>query len=75
MSFTLQNIDIKDFLANYWQKKPLLIRNAFANFETVISPEELAGLACDEEVYSRLLIEKDGAYPWQLVNGPFVTTT
>ncbi len=71
MSFALQNIDIDDFLANYWQKKPLLIRNAFANFETVISPEELAGLACDEDIYSRLLIEKDGAHPWQLVNGPF----
>lgn len=67
----LQNIDIKDFLANHWQKKPLLIRNAFANFESVISPEELAGLACDDAVYSRLLIEKDGAKPWQLVNGPF----
>jgi len=71
MSYTLQNFDIDDFLANYWQKKPLLIRNAFANFESVISPEELAGLACDEAIYSRLLLEKDGAHPWQLVNGPF----
>ncbi len=67
----LQNLDIDDFLANYWQKKPLLIRNAFADFKSVISPEELAGLACDEDVFSRLLIEKGGAKPWQLVNGPF----
>lgn len=71
MSFVLQNFDIKDFLENYWQKKPLLIRNAFAHFETLISPEELAGLACEEDVFSRLLIEKHGAKPWQLVNGPF----
>lgn len=67
----LQNLDIADFLAHYWQKKPLLIRQAFSNFESVISPEELAGLACEEDVFSRLLIEKHGAKPWQLVNGPF----
>lgn len=71
MNYKLQNLDIKDFLDNYWQKKPLLIRNAFANFESLISPEELAGLCCDENVFSRLLIEKDGAKPWQLLHGPF----
>jgi len=67
----LQNLNIDEFLSDYWQKKPCLIRNAFANFESVISPEELAGLACDEDVFSRLLIEKEGAHPWQLINGPF----
>ncbi len=68
---TLQNLDIDDFLAHYWQQKPLLIRQAFANFKTVISPEELAGLACDEDVFSRLLLEQGGAKAWQLINGPF----
>ncbi|MBL7004102.1 MAG: cupin domain-containing protein [Gammaproteobacteria bacterium] len=67
----LQNLDIEDFLTNYWQKKPLLIRQAFTDFETVISPEELAGLSCEEDVFSRLVIEKDGAVPWQLASGPF----
>jgi 50S ribosomal protein L16 3-hydroxylase len=66
------NISIDDFLKNYWQKKPLLIRQAFPDFETVISPDELAGLSCEEEAESRLIIEKglDGKIPWQVFNGP-----
>jgi 50S ribosomal protein L16 3-hydroxylase len=60
----------ENFLAEYWQKKPLIIKNAFANFQDPISPEELAGLACEEEVESRLVFnEKDN---WRLKNGPFV---
>jgi len=67
----LQGIDSEDFVRHYWQKKPCLIRNAFDNFETPVSPEELAGLACEEEVHCRLVIEKDGESPWQLRYGPF----
>ena len=67
----LNNFDIDDFLANYWQKKPLLIRQALPGFETVLSPEELAGLACEEGVHSRLVLEKDAETPWQLSYGPF----
>ncbi len=67
----LNNLDIEDFLANYWQKKPLLIRQAFPGFKTVLTPDELAGLACEEGVHSRLLIEKDASSPWQLSYGPF----
>ena len=68
----LNNFDIDDFLANYWQKKPLLIRQALPGFKSVLSPEELAGLACEEGVHSRLVLEKDGDIPWQLNYGPFV---
>ena len=67
----LQGIDSEEFVRHYWQKKPCLIRNAFDNFETPVSPEELAGLACEEEVHCRLVIEKDGESPWQLRYGPF----
>jgi len=70
----LHNFDIDDFLANYWQKKPLLVRQALPGFETVLSPEELAGLACEQGVHSRLIIEKDAAQPWQLRYGPFQET-
>jgi 50S ribosomal protein L16 3-hydroxylase len=69
--WTLNNFDTELFLAEYWQKKPLLIRNAFPGFKTVLSPEELAGLACEEGVHSRLVIEKDADEPWQLSYGPF----
>ena len=69
--YRLTNFDIDDFLANYWQKKPLLIRQALPGFESILSPEELAGLACEEGVHSRLVIEKDAEKPWQLSYGPF----
>lgn len=59
------------FLKEYWQKKPLLIRGALPDFEPPIAPDELAGLALEEEVTSRILQVKGGDYPWQLRYGPF----
>ena len=35
------------FLRDYWQKRPLLIRNAFPGFVSSLEPEDLAGLACE----------------------------
>jgi len=67
----LQHFDRDAFLAEYWQKKPLLIRGAFADFDPLITPEELAGLAMEPGVHSRLVIEKDAETPWQLSYGPF----
>ncbi len=69
--WTLQGFDAADFVSNYWQKKPCVIRQALVDFESPVSPEELAGLACEEDVHCRLVIEKDGASPWQLRYGPF----
>ncbi len=67
----LGNIDTATFLKEYWQKKPLLIRNAFPDFTPPIDPDEIAGLACDEEVESRLIFEEQEGKPWQLLHGPF----
>lgn len=58
------------FLRDYWQQKPLLIRQALPGFESPISPDELAGLALEDEVESRLVLEH-GAQPWELRRGPF----
>ncbi len=66
----LGEMPIEIFLRDYWQKKPLLIRNAFPNFESPIDGDELAGLALEEEVESRLILEK-GKTPWELQHGPF----
>jgi len=68
---TLANVDIADFLANYWQRKPLVIRKAFAAFKDPIDADELAGFACEPDVESRLVIEKPAADDWQLRHGPF----
>ena len=60
----------QQFLDQYWQKKPLVIRQAFPDFQSAISPDELAGLACEPEVESRLIVEDTDAGPWQLTSGP-----
>lgn len=57
------------FLAEYWQKKPLLIKNAIPNFTGLLSPDELAGLACEDEVQSRIVEFKKGK--WVANHGPF----
>lgn len=61
----------EEFLRDYWQKKPLVIRQAFPGFDCPVSADELAGLACEEAVESRIVIESDNGKPWQLHNGPF----
>ncbi|HDZ55443.1 MAG TPA: cupin domain-containing protein [Pseudomonas xinjiangensis] len=58
------------FLRDYWQRKPLLIRQAFPEFDNPLTPDELAGLALEEEIESRIVLEH-GAHPWELRRGPF----
>ena len=64
----LSYFDIEKFLCDYWQKKPLLIRNAWKSWRNPLEPDELAGLACEEEIESRLITQVgDG---WNVENGP-----
>jgi len=63
----LGDLTADQFLAEYWQKKPLLIRNAIPNFEPPIDGDDLAGLSLEAEVESRLVIGDD----WALEHGPF----
>ncbi len=65
----LNQLTPAEFLAEYWQKKPLLIKQAIPNFGGLLDPNELAGLACEEEVQSRIVQYKKGK--WLLKNGPF----
>ncbi|EGU32231.1 hypothetical protein VII00023_15076 [Vibrio ichthyoenteri ATCC 700023] len=66
--FTL-NFDITEFLATYWQKKPVVIKNAFKEFSDPITPEELAGLSLEEMIDSRFVSNKDSQ--WTAQHGPF----
>lgn len=54
----LANFDIDLFLREYWQKRPLLIRNPWDQWHNPLEPDELAGLACEEGVESRLIIRQ-----------------
>ena len=60
-----------DFLREYWQKRPLLIRNAFPGFESPLSPEDLAGLACEDGVLARIVAHEPEHDKWMLRHGPF----
>lgn len=67
-----QNLNKEDFLSHYWQKKPLVFRKALPDFFNPLSGDELAGLALEEEVESRLVIHTPEKKPyWHLKRGPF----
>lgn len=63
------HFDIDLFLSEHWQKKPLLIRNPWQDWTNPLAPDELAGLACEEEVESRIIRQKKNN--WTLEHGPF----
>ena len=62
----LGHLSVEEFLRDYWQKKPVLIRNAWPNFEPLLSAEELAGLSLEEEIESRIVQENGPEEPWQV---------
>lgn len=67
-----QSITAQQFLTEYWQKKPLVIRQALPNFINPLSPDELAGLALEEDMESRIVLHTPQQKPyWQLKRGPF----
>ncbi len=67
----LGGLGAEKFLQSYWQKKPLLIRNAWPDLQSPISAEELAGLACEDNVHARLVQERHPRHPWHVRYSPF----
>ena len=63
-------LDVRGFLEDYWQKRPLLLPGALPQFGAVIDGDELAGLACEAELESRI-VQHDAADHWSLRTGPF----
>jgi 50S ribosomal protein L16 3-hydroxylase len=68
----LNGLTPSQFLAEYWQKKPLLIKKAIPNFKGLLSPNELAGLACEDGVQARII--KQSKDKWSVQNSPFDET-
>lgn len=62
-------LDWGHFLAHYWQREPLLIRQALPQWSPPIDADTLAGLALEEDVESRIIEHREGA--WYLEHGPF----
>jgi 50S ribosomal protein L16 3-hydroxylase len=68
----LTHFDTHIFLRDYWQKKPLLIKNPWAQWENPLDPDELAGLACEDDVESRLIMQARDAL--KVEHGPLPET-
>lgn len=65
-------LDKEAFLARYWQREPLLIRQGIPDFTPPLSADELAGLAMEEDIESRVIEYRDRQ--WLLHHGPFSET-
>lgn len=68
----LAGFDVDQFLGEYWQKRPLLIRGAWDRWRNPLDPDELAGLACEEGIESRL-VTRDGT-KLKMESGPLAET-
>jgi len=58
----LGGLSVREFLQEYWQKKPLLIRNAFPAFDGLLDPQQLISLACADDIQARLVTQLRGKY-------------
>ena len=67
----LGGLSVNEFLRNYWQKKPLLIRHAIPRFGGLLNPQQLLALACTEDVQARLVKQRRGKF--ELHHAPFET--
>jgi len=67
----LGNISPQQFMKRHWQTRPLLVRGAVRDMESVLSRDELFEMAQQEEVSSRLMKINPRTQAWQLKHGPF----
>ncbi|MGN6580452.1 MAG: ribosomal protein uL16 3-hydroxylase [Bordetella sp.] len=58
-----------DFMHRYWQRKPLLIRQAIPGLKPPVPAAALKKLAKRDDVESRLIWREEGQ--WQMERGPF----
>src|SRR5438132_1358722 len=65
----LTGFDVTSFTRDDWQKRPRLLRGACQGWTNPLAPDELAGLACEEEIEARLVVQTQGR--WMVEQGPF----
>ncbi len=65
----LGGLGVNEFLRDYWQKKPLLIRKALPAFKGLLDQHQLIELACTEDVQARLVTQQRGRF--ELRQSPF----
>jgi len=65
----LGGLTVNVFLRDYWQKKPLLIRQAVPQFNGLLNPQQLLELACDPDAQARAVVNRRNK--WELYQAPF----
>ncbi|MER2491092.1 cupin domain-containing protein [Catenovulum sediminis] len=69
MSYQFHQFNIDSFLKNFWQKKPTLLKGLFKDFQDPLEADEIAGLAAEEQIESRVVYKKQ--QNWHVEHGPF----
>lgn len=68
----------EQFLRDYWQKKPLLIKQGLSQLIDMFEPDDILALALEEEASVRLLtqatIKQNDQPQWQTKKGPLSET-
>ena len=62
------------FMRQYWQKKPLLIRQAVPGMQPLLARAALFAMAGQDDVESRLITRAAKGGSWRLRHGPFART-
>lgn len=67
----LGGITAEQFLAEYWQKKPLLVRNGLPEIIDLLQPQDVQELALEEHASARLIRQKDkNPNEWHVKSSP-----
>ena len=69
----LAGLSAGEFLRRYWQKRPLLVRDALPECAAIVQPAALFELAGREDLESRLVLRSGRR--WQMRHGPFARRT
>lgn len=67
-----QDITPAQFLNDYWQQQPLLIKNGLPQIANLLEPDDVLGLALEEDVTARLITQTGNKYSnWHIQRSPF----
>ena len=65
----LGGLTAREFLRRHWQKRPLFVRAALPQLESVLDYRALCALAARDDVESRIVERRGGR--WKTTHGPF----
>ncbi len=65
----LGGLSPREFMRDYWQRRPLLIRQAIPDYKPHLSPADIRKLVKREEVESRMIWHDENG--WNMDSGPF----